>query len=72
MMKKARIIVEYNGKRYRPSGSWKCESKKDCSLFDIIKCTQDGWRGRLPCEAICDVFAKIAHACPNCGWKEVK
>lgn len=64
---KARVIVEYKGKKYRLHGRGKCGTKS-CALFKKGVCDNDDDR-RLPCDAL---YNAIEQAHNYSVWKEVE
>ena len=66
-MSRARVFVEYKGKRYSPSKTMNCIRGK-CALAskscDMV--------GSLPCEALYDALEKANDAAVHYGWREVK
>jgi len=72
-MSKAKIIIEYKGKRYRCNTKTSC-SRSNCDLFrrDVCEAYAIAHDARLPCDDICDAFVAICGGCPKYCYKEIK
>lgn len=71
---KAKVFVEFRGRKYRLTDNWVCKSKRYCSLFVKGVCdVEDGrWCRKLPCDAIASALYEETGAYFNGGFKEVK
>lgn len=52
---KAKVIVEFRGRKYHLSKGFVCKSKRDCSLFIKGVCDTD-FQKALPCDDIAKAF----------------
>lgn len=69
---KARLVVEYKGKRYRVTRNGQCYSKRYCSLFKRGVCDDYLYRrDDLPCNFLQSAFANIGVDVCGC-FNEIK
>lgn len=67
---KAKVVIEWNGKRYRVGGSAACDGRA-CSLHDPSRCDDcDSGRG-FPCDEINDALFDITGAVSKRCFKEI-
>ncbi len=69
---KAKVIVEFRGRKYRLSKGFVCKSKRDCSLFVKGVCDTDVCPSTLPCDDIAKAFYEETDTWHLGGFKEVK
>lgn len=65
----AKIVIEYNGKKYRVNKSLICD-KEHCDLFNTESC--ECGIGNFPCDDIIHACIRDFGAIPKCCYKEVK
>ena len=57
MKARVSIIVEYNGRKYRPIRGSECNRK--CSLFKRGVCDNCKYTGDLPCDQLVDALCEV-------------
>lgn len=74
MKAKAKVFVEFRGRKYRLCKGFACKSKRDCSLFVKGVCDSEygSWCGKLPCEDLASAVNKATGEWFKGGFKEVK
>lgn len=71
MKAKAKVIVEFRGRKYRLYKECVCKSKRDCSFFVKGVCDTD-FQKTLPCDDIAKALYEETDSWHFGGFKEVK
>ena len=69
---KARLVVEYKGKRYRVTRNGQCSSRRDCSLFERGVCDDPDRLDDFPCKRLLYAFTDVRIFYPTGCFKEIK
>lgn len=74
MKDKARVIIEFRGRKYRLTKGFACKSNSNCSLFVKGVCDVDEgrWCRKFPCDDIVSAIDEETGNWFNGGYKEVK
>lgn len=72
MKAKAKVYIEFKGKRYTLTKGFLCRSKRDCSLFERGVCDCPEVSLEFPCQEIGSAFFKATDKWHRGGFKEVK
>mgnify|MGYP003301693626 CR=1 FL=1 len=71
---KAKVIVEFRGRKYRLNKECLCKSKRECSLFvkGVCNTGDERWYCKLPCDDLSNATKEAIGDWFNGGFQEVK